>query len=65
MIKTFEENAVDIPRDVNEINPFRVSKNMFEMMTNKYGFDVKSRRGRVYTWSGKAIETIRDIMNKV
>ena len=23
------------------------------------------RRGRVYTWSGKAIETIRDIMNKV
>ena len=63
MIKTFEENAVDIPRDVNEINPFRVSKNMFEMMTNKYGFDVKSRRGRVYTWSGNAIEKIKGFMN--
>ena len=65
MIDTFKENAIDIPRNVVEINPFRVSKNMFDLMTNRYGFDVKSRRGRVYTWSGKAIETIRDIMNKV
>tara|TARA_B100001250_G_scaffold414491_1_gene453220 strand:+ start:3407 stop:4939 length:1533 start_codon:yes stop_codon:yes gene_type:complete len=61
LLKTFTDAAVDIPEDVVKIKPFTFCRDTFNLLTNKHNIDFKSRRGRVYTWSGTYIRSILNI----
>ena len=64
MEEYFKEYSYELPRDELNINPLSISKKMFNVITNKHNVNLKRRRGKVYTWTGTAIKSLKQIFNK-
>tara|TARA_B100000579_G_scaffold424680_1_gene429407 strand:- start:1142 stop:2662 length:1521 start_codon:yes stop_codon:yes gene_type:complete len=64
MEEYFKEYSYELPRDEFEINPLVATKNIFNLLTNKHNVNLKSRRGKVYNWSGQAVKALKDLVKK-
>ena len=64
MEEYFKEYSYELPRDEFEINPLVATKNIFNLLTNAHNVNLKSRRGKVYNWSGQAVKVLKDLVKK-
>ena len=64
MEEYFKEYSYELPRDEFEINPLVATKNIFNLLTNAHNVNLKSRRGKVYNWSGQEVKVLKDLVKK-